>query len=52
VATRSVDGGSNILDVNMDDGRLDCESAMTLFLKLVSSDPAIAKLPIMVDSSK
>src|SRR5262249_18463162 len=52
VARDQVDGGANILDVNMDEGVIDGEAAMTRFLNLVSADPAIAKIPIMVDSSK
>jgi 5-methyltetrahydrofolate--homocysteine methyltransferase len=52
VARDQVDGGANILDVNMDEGMIDGEAAMTRFLNLVSADPAIAKIPIMVDSSK
>jgi 5-methyltetrahydrofolate--homocysteine methyltransferase len=52
VARDQVDGGANILDVNMDEGMIDGEAAMTRFLNLVSADPAIAKIPLMVDSSK
>ncbi len=52
VARNQVDGGANILDVNMDEGLLDSEKAMTTFLNLIASEPDIAKLPIMVDSSK
>ena len=52
VAREQVEGGANILDVNMDEGMIDGEQAMTRFLNLVSADPAIAKVPIMVDSSK
>ena len=52
VARDQVEGGANILDVNMDEGMIDGEAAMTRFLNLVSADPAIAKIPIMVDSSK
>ncbi len=47
-----MDGGANILDVNMDEGLLDSEAAMREFLNLVGSEPEIARLPIMVDSSK
>jgi len=47
-----VEGGANILDVNMDEGLLDSEQAMTTFLHLLSSEPDVARLPIMVDSSK
>ncbi len=52
VARNQVDGGANILDVNMDEGLLDSERAMTTFLNLVATEPDIARLPIMVDSSK
>jgi 5-methyltetrahydrofolate--homocysteine methyltransferase len=52
VARDQVEGGANILDVNMDEGMIDGEAAMTRFLNLVSADPAIAKIPVMVDSSK
>ncbi len=52
VALDQVRGGANILDVNMDEGMLEGERAMTTFLNLVASEPEIARLPIMVDSSK
>jgi 5-methyltetrahydrofolate--homocysteine methyltransferase len=52
VARQQVEGGANLLDVNMDEGMLDSAAAMTEFLNLVSSEPDIAKLPIMIDSSK
>jgi 5-methyltetrahydrofolate--homocysteine methyltransferase len=52
VARDQVAGGANILDVNMDEGLLDSEAAMTTFLRMIGSEPEIAKLPIMVDSSK
>ncbi|MGH9322593.1 MAG: methionine synthase, partial [Vicinamibacteria bacterium] len=52
VARQQVEGGANILDVNMDEGLLDSEKAMTTFLNMVASEPDIARLPIMVDSSK
>ncbi len=52
VARDQVEGGANILDVNMDEGLLDSEKAMTTFLNLVTTEPDIARLPIMVDSSK
>jgi 5-methyltetrahydrofolate--homocysteine methyltransferase len=52
VALDQVRGGANVLDVNMDEGLLDSEAAMTTFLRLVASEPEIARLPIMVDSSK
>jgi 5-methyltetrahydrofolate--homocysteine methyltransferase len=52
VALDQVRGGANILDVNMDEALLDGERAMTQFLNLLASEPEIARLPIMVDSSK
>ena len=52
VARQQVDGGANLLDVNMDEGMLDGKAAMTRFLNLLSAEPDIASLPIMLDSSK
>ncbi|HTM66274.1 MAG TPA: dihydropteroate synthase, partial [Flavipsychrobacter sp.] len=52
VARQQVEGGAQILDVNMDDALLDGEQAMTTFLNLLQSEPDIAKIPIMIDSSK
>jgi 5-methyltetrahydrofolate--homocysteine methyltransferase len=52
VARDQVAGGANVLDVNFDEGLLDSEGTMTTFLRLIGSEPSIAKLPIMVDSSK
>ncbi|MCI0636634.1 MAG: homocysteine S-methyltransferase family protein, partial [Actinobacteria bacterium] len=52
VALDQVRGGANVLDVNMDEGMLDSERAMTTFLSLIASEPEIARLPIMVDSSR
>jgi 5-methyltetrahydrofolate--homocysteine methyltransferase len=52
VALDQVRGGANILDVNMDEGMLEGESAMTTFLHLLASEPDIARIPFMVDSSK
>ncbi|MGO9599300.1 MAG: methionine synthase [Isosphaeraceae bacterium] len=52
VAREQVENGANILDVNMDEGLIDGEKAMTRFLNLVSADPAVARVPIMIDSSK
>ncbi len=51
VARQQVQGGAQILDVNMDEGLLDAEAAMTRFLNLLASEPEIARIPIMVDSS-
>lgn len=52
VARQQVENGAQILDVNMDDALLDGVQAMTTFINLVQSEPDIAKIPIMVDSSK
>jgi 5-methyltetrahydrofolate--homocysteine methyltransferase len=52
VARQQVENGAQVLDVNMDDALLDGEKAMTTFLNLVQSEPDIAKIPIMIDSSK
>jgi 5-methyltetrahydrofolate--homocysteine methyltransferase len=52
IARQQIEGGANILDVNMDEGLLDSEKTMTHFLNLVASEPDISKVPIMVDSSK
>ncbi|MBP7272974.1 MAG: methionine synthase [Saprospiraceae bacterium] len=52
VAQQQVDGGAQVIDVNMDEGLLDAEKVMTEFLNLVMSEPEIAKLPVMIDSSK
>ena len=52
VARQQIEGGANILDVNMDEGLLDSEKVMTEFLNLIASEPDIAKVPIMIDSSK
>ena len=52
VARQQVQGGANILDVNMDEGMIDSEAAMTRFLNLIGSEPDISRVPIMIDSSK
>jgi 5-methyltetrahydrofolate--homocysteine methyltransferase len=52
VARDQVEGGANILDVNMDEGMIDGEAAMTRFLNLIAADPGIARVPVMIDSSK
>jgi 5-methyltetrahydrofolate--homocysteine methyltransferase len=52
VARQQVEGGAQILDINMDEGLLDSEKAMQKYLNLLSAEPDIAKLPIMIDSSK
>ncbi|HSQ51927.1 MAG TPA: methionine synthase, partial [Nitrospiraceae bacterium] len=52
VARQQVEGGAQIIDINMDEGMLDSQSAMEKFLRLVASEPDICRVPIMVDSSK
>ncbi|HXG90149.1 MAG TPA: methionine synthase [Vicinamibacterales bacterium] len=52
VALDQVRGGANILDVNMDEGMLDSERAMTEFLHYIATEPEIARIPVMIDSSK
>src|SRR5881398_3203588 len=52
VARHQVQGGANLLDVNMDEGMIDSEAAMVRFLNLIGSEPEIARIPIVIDSSK
>ncbi len=52
VALDQVRGGAQVIDVNMDEGMLDSESAMVRFLNLMASEPEISRIPVMVDSSK
>jgi len=52
VALDQVRGGANVIDVNMDEGMLDSERAMTTFLNYIATEPEIARLPVMIDSSK
>ena len=52
VALNQVENGAQILDVNMDDGMIDGKAAMVRFLNLIASEPDIARIPIMIDSSK
>jgi len=52
VARQQVERGAQLLDVNMDDGMLDAQAAMTRFLNLVGTEPDIARLPVVVDSSR
>ncbi|MDC8447184.1 MAG: methionine synthase [Nitrospira sp.] len=52
VARQQVEGGAQIVDINMDEGMLDSKAAMEKFLRLVASEPDICKVPIMIDSSK
>ena len=52
VARQQVEAGAQIIDINMDEGMLDSQNAMEIFLKLVASEPDISRIPIMIDSSK
>ncbi len=52
VARQQVENGAQVLDVNMDEGMLDAAAAMTAFLNLIAAEPDIARIPVMVDSSK
>ena len=52
IARKQVEDGAQVIDINMDDGLLDAREEMTTFLNLVASEPDIARVPIMIDSSK
>ncbi|MFY9987551.1 MAG: methionine synthase [Chthoniobacterales bacterium] len=52
VARQQVEGGANIIDINMDEGMIDSEASMRKFLNLVAAEPDISRVPVMVDSSK
>src|SRR3954468_11855843 len=52
VAAQQVENGAQIIDINMDEGLLDSEEAMTRFLNLIAAEPDIARVPVMIDSSK
>ncbi|HEY0199943.1 MAG TPA: dihydropteroate synthase, partial [Rhodanobacter sp.] len=52
VARQQVDNGAQVIDINMDEGLIDSEAAMTRFVNLISSEPDIARVPFMIDSSK
>ena len=52
IARRQVEDGAQVLDINMDDGLLDTQAEMTHFLNLIASEPEIARVPLMMDSSK
>ena len=52
VARRQVENGAQIIDINMDEGMLDSERAMTVFLNMIAGEPDIARVPLMIDSSK
>lgn len=52
IARQQVEGGAQIIDINMDEGMLDGKEAMVRFLRLIAAEPEISKVPIMIDSSK
>ena len=52
IARKQVEGGANVIDINMDDGLLDAKTEMSHFVRLIASDPEIARLPLMLDSSR
>jgi 5-methyltetrahydrofolate--homocysteine methyltransferase len=52
VAREQVEAGANVIDINMDEGMLDGEAAMTHFLNLIAAEPEVSRVPLMVDSSK
>lgn len=52
IARRQVEDGAQVIDINMDDGLLDAKEEMTTFLNLIASEPEIARVPVMIDSSK
>src|ERR1700712_6063635 len=52
VARQQVEAGAQVIDINMDEGLLDSVKAMTTFLNLIAAEPDIARVPIMIDSSK
>lgn len=52
IARRQVEDGAQVIDINMDDGLLDAKHEMTVFLNLIASEPEIARIPVMIDSSK
>src|SRR5215468_12009500 len=52
IARQQVESGAQIIDVNMDEGLLDSVAAMTRFLNLIAGEPDIARVPVMIDSSK
>ncbi|MDF9829061.1 methionine synthase [Parabacteroides sp. PF5-6] len=52
IARRQVEDGAQVIDINMDDGMLDAVKEMTVFLRLIASEPDIARVPVMIDSSK
>ncbi|MDR1676287.1 MAG: methionine synthase, partial [Tannerella sp.] len=52
IARKQVEDGAQVIDINMDDGLLDAAKEMTMFLNLIASDPDIARVPVMIDSSK
>src|SRR4030088_393927 len=52
VARQQVEGGANLIDINMDEGMIDSQAAMVKFLNLIAAEPDISRVPIMLDSSR
>jgi 5-methyltetrahydrofolate--homocysteine methyltransferase len=52
VARQQVEGGANLIDINMDEGMIDSEAAMVKFLNLIAAEPDISRVPVMIDSSR
>ena len=52
IARQQVANGAQLIDVNMDEGMLDSQAAMVRFLRLIAGEPDIARVPVMIDSSK
>jgi len=52
IARQQVEGGAQIIDINMDEGMIDSEKAMTRFVNLIAAEPDISRVPVMIDSSK
>ena len=52
IARKQVEDGAQVIDINMDDGMLDAVKEMKTFLNLIASEPDIARVPVMIDSSK
>src|SRR6267378_1261562 len=52
VARQQVEGGANLIDINMDEGMIDSQAAMVKFLNLIAAEPDISRVPVMIDSSR
>ena len=52
IARAQAESGAQVIDINMDEGMLDSEAAMTTFLNLIASEPDISRVPVVIDSSK